>query len=297
MQKRFLIFLFLLVVLPAYAQFSKSAMDRVGGKTKKEVLDTSFLRCLYEVKESYTDKGEKEMFTDTMTLDMGKSCSVYLDRNTLFRDSVWKADARAMYHALKGQNKMLMIRRTSPSEVLAMAKQGGAYRDMPGGDKSRLYKDRKRQELTTIDYKGTLYAYKLAEKVPPQPWHIGTDTMTLLGYACQKARTQFRGRSYTAWFAPAIPLDDGPWKFYGLPGLILKVMSDDGLFSYTAIGIENSAGEVLMDRDDYIKANRKQMEKLADDNKSTLRMACLKDDNYLISEKREPWIFEWPEKE
>lgn len=34
------------------------------------------------------------------------------------------------------------------------------------------------------------------------------------------ATTQFRGLTYTAWFALDIPINEGPWKFHGLPGLI-----------------------------------------------------------------------------
>ena len=30
----------------------------------------------------------------------------------------------------------------------------------------------------------------------------------------------------------------GPWKFGGLPGLILKVLDKDGLYTFEAIGIE-----------------------------------------------------------
>jgi hypothetical protein len=38
-----------------------------------------------------------------------------------------------------------------------------------------------------------------------------------------KATTSFAGRNYEAWFTPEIPISDGPYKFYGLPGLIFKI--------------------------------------------------------------------------
>lgn len=54
-------------------------------------------------------------------------------------------------------------------------------------------------------------------------WEILPETKTIQGYESQKATTKFRGREYTAWFTPEIPISDGPYKFHGLPGLILQV--------------------------------------------------------------------------
>jgi GLPGLI family protein len=47
---------------------------------------------------------------------------------------------------------------------------------------------------------------------------------------CYKALTIFRGRAYAAWFNPNIPLSDGPWKFGGLPGLIIEIYDEDKTF-------------------------------------------------------------------
>ena len=54
-------------------------------------------------------------------------------------------------------------------------------------------------------------------------WEIVHETKTIRGYKSQKAKTKFRGREYTAWFTPEIPISEGPYKFYGLPGLILQI--------------------------------------------------------------------------
>lgn len=49
------------------------------------------------------------------------------------------------------------------------------------------------------------------------------DSLSILDYKCIKATTRFRGRDYTAWVTKELPINDGPWKFYGLPGLILQI--------------------------------------------------------------------------
>ncbi len=59
-------------------------------------------------------------------------------------------------------------------------------------------------------------------------WTILQDKdTTILGYPCQMATTDFRGRRYKAYFSPKINNFGGPWKFEGLPGLILQVESMD----------------------------------------------------------------------
>ena len=44
---------------------------------------------------------------------------------------------------------------------------------------------------------------------------------------CNSAYLTFRGRNFNVWYAPEIPSQFGPWKFYGLPGLITKIETDD----------------------------------------------------------------------
>ena len=61
-----------------------------------------------------------------------------------------------------------------------------------------------------------------------------------MGYKCQEAVGKFRGRNYKAYFLKDIPISNGPFKFDGLPGLILKVVSDDGCVKIEAFYIEEN---------------------------------------------------------
>lgn len=68
-------------------------------------------------------------------------------------------------------------------------------------------------------------------------WNILDSTKEILGYECIEATTDFHGRKWKVWFAPEIPVQNGPWKFDGLPGLILEAESEGGQYIFEAVGI------------------------------------------------------------
>lgn len=63
-------------------------------------------------------------------------------------------------------------------------------------------------------------------------WKITGDTMSLHGFVCQQALLEWGGRNWEAWFAPDIPIFDGPYKFQGLPGLIVRMKDHQGYFVF-----------------------------------------------------------------
>jgi GLPGLI family protein len=81
--------------------------------------------------------------------------------------------------------------------------------------------------------------FQYSEDISLQNWELHDDTLSVGGYLCQKATCNFRGRNYTSWFTVDIPVSNGPWKFGGLPGLILKVYDDDNLYTFECVSIEN----------------------------------------------------------
>jgi GLPGLI family protein len=113
-----------------------------------------------------------------------------------------------------------------------------------------------------------------SEYLHPQQWEISDDTLTVIGYLCQKAECRFRGRNYTAWFAVDIPINNGPWKFGGLPGLILKLYDNDKLYTFECIGIERHKQKYpIMKYDHY-----KNMPKM--DRKKILKLNAAVHENY-----------------
>jgi GLPGLI family protein len=104
--------------------------------------------------------------------------------------------------------------------------------------------------------------YQCSETIPVQNWSIEDDTLTIAAYPCQKAACRFRGRDYIAWFAPDIPINNGPWKFGGLPGLILKVYDKDNQYVFECIKIENCREKYpikMYNYESYGKIEREKM--------------------------------------
>ncbi len=74
--------------------------------------------------------------------------------------------------------------------------------------------------------------YLIHDNVKKPLWSIDKkSTKTIAGYKCIKATTNFRGSSVTAYFTPDLPYSTGPFKFYGLPGLILDVRVDNAAYN------------------------------------------------------------------
>ncbi|WP_326981464.1 GLPGLI family protein [Chryseobacterium sp. MYb264] len=71
-------------------------------------------------------------------------------------------------------------------------------------------------------------------------WKITNRKGSILGHSVTSAETNFGGRNWTAWFASDISIQDGPYKFKGLPGLILKIEDDKKNHVFTAIQIVKS---------------------------------------------------------
>lgn len=91
-----------------------------------------------------------------------------------------------------------------------------------------------------IDYYGyfALNYYRYTEPIPEIDWTLCEETENILGHECRKATASWRGREWTAWYAD-IPINAGPWKFQGLPGLILKLEDASGIHKFEAIGFKD----------------------------------------------------------
>ncbi|QXP78924.1 MULTISPECIES: GLPGLI family protein [Winogradskyella] len=97
------------------------------------------------------------------------------------------------------------------------------------------------KELTSREVLMEKYEVTVKEKNIEFNWVITEESKKIGEYVCYKATTQnFRGRNYEVWFTYDIPVPTGPWKFHGLPGLILEVHDDKNIINITFNNIKQN---------------------------------------------------------
>lgn len=196
-----------------------------------QVIDTARIVCLYDYTKFFMFRSEHLKEHDDCLLEIGDTLSRFYSYKHFQSDSLFYTTAAAKQEyqrrVLEGMKARGDSKMSSLEKMIAI---------MPGGSAQEIYKNHPSDSITVLDNWGGRTLYK--EPLEPQPWEIMPDTTTILGFRCQKAVCQWRGRSYTAWFSEEIPVNDGPYKFFGLPGLIVSVEDATGEYGWYLKGIE-----------------------------------------------------------
>ncbi|MBK1896964.1 GLPGLI family protein [Chryseobacterium paridis] len=172
-------------------------------------------RFFYEYKFIPNSNDKADVKKEMMLLDIDKNGSSYYSRDKFVADSTTKADIERQMKSSPGN--INVNRREKPGQVAFKV--------------TKKYPD-----FTTYLFRSiSMDQYKIKEDKKPE-WKILPEKEKIGEYNTQKATTQFGGREWTAWFTTDIPFQDGPYKFYGLPGLIVKIEDATGSHSMTLIG-------------------------------------------------------------
>ncbi|MFC4164673.1 GLPGLI family protein [Epilithonimonas zeae] len=116
-------------------------------------------------------------------------------------------------------------------------------------------------------------------ETPVFEWKILPETVKIGDYQTQKAETKFGGRTWYAWFTQEIPFQDGPYKFYGLPGLIVKVQDAKGDYSFDLMQTKKIA-------DIYQPLNRGQIITLSKSKYTDMEKKMQKDPASFVNAQR-----------
>lgn len=163
----------------------------------------------------------------------GKDCSKFYNNQSQWLDSIrCTKDGEQWYN----QQGLIMI-----GEVMNKSREEreAILNSSPIGHEVDLYVVRDNDIFKVWDM--VYYEYrKYSEPIEERSWTIKDDsTKNVLGYECIMATANYHGRYWTVWFTPEIPVDAGPWKLLGLPGLILEAVDSTGLHHFTANGIQS----------------------------------------------------------
>ena len=202
----------------------------VQAAAREPVLDRAHMKCLYRYVYTF-DTLKNELRDDLLILQIGKEVSKCYSYYTFQCDSLRRTpDGAKVWSEL--------FRRATEKD--------GIYGDFPHVRMSTyVYKNYPTGQMTITD-RISLQDYCYVDSLHTQTWTMGDSTREVLGYTCQQATADFRGRRWTAWFATDIPISDGPWKLGGLPGLILEAYDEGQQYVFTAVGLERVKDELII---------------------------------------------------
>ena len=159
---------------------------------------------------------KKQIATEIMILDINQKRSLF------FGQEMYKSDSTLLSDSKKGIFSM-------PPDKPMINEQVIKY-----------------PNSAQIDYvKLVSYEKYIVSQEVKLPWKLVSEFKTILDHKVQKATVSYGGRHWTAWFAKDIPFQDGPYKFYGLPGLILELEDDTKNHHYILKGIKDSQEEMV----------------------------------------------------
>lgn len=218
--------------------FAQKGEEAKGGQE----LDRAYLECQYRftyAKDTLKPDVRKE---DRMVLLLGRQASRFHSYRTFLADSIMQVDINA------GVNTAQMLANVEKYK---------------GGESEIIYKYDGKVVVTDKIFRDY---FKVEEEQPAFDWVIaeenGNERAEVLGYSCRKATCTFRGRDYVAWFTPDMPISNGPWKFAGLPGLILKIADTRNHYEWEMVGIRNvSDRPILMEQRQFINTSREKFAK------------------------------------
>jgi len=136
----------------------------------------------------------------------------------------------------------------------------------------KLYKNLKKG---TYLYKRPMIdeVFIVSDSLPGYKWKISNESKTIGQYTVIKAEAvepEDSTKKITAWFSPEIPVQNGPDKYWGLPGLIMEISNGKDLYLLKEIVINPQkkvkivppSGGKIVDEKTYKEETKKMREEL-----------------------------------
>lgn len=83
---------------------------------------------------------------------------------------------------------------------------------------------------------------EINNETPQLEWQLQQKYDSILNYKTQLATAIYNNTEYEAWFTADIPINNGPYFYQGLPGLIVKIKNKKLNYNIQLVGIENKKG-------------------------------------------------------
>lgn len=187
-------------------------------------------RIVYQLQYQFDSTDSKAVASERFFLDIGNNATIFRSESMYLKDSVSKTN--------------------NPMGLMSIPKTRFIY---------TIIKDHNKGNQTLL-YDYTAFKFELNNNSENLDWEITNESKNILGYKCTLAKTRFAGRDYEAWFTSDIPIQDGPYKFSGLPGLIIDLYDTKNHYHFAAVGIMNlSAKDISLDMDGFKKITKAEL--------------------------------------
>lgn len=164
-------------------------------------------RFVYEYSFRIDSLNRDEISKEIMNLDITKEGSSFYSYDKFVYDSLVNAEFK--------RSEAINSHYTDLSKIKMNPKVGFSV--------TKTYPDLKTTLHTSVN--GDNFAIDDNKKIS---WTILPENKEIDGFKTQKATASFGGRKWIAWFTNDIQFQDGPYKFCGLPGLILNLEDEKG---------------------------------------------------------------------
>lgn len=193
----------------------------------------AILKAEYEEHHNFKDReGKPKEETKKWMLQLASGMSYFYDPREFYIDSLKNDPNGATVYWGAWKDGLDEFTRTG-ADVFKILEEKG----LKGGSSYKCLKNFGEEKMTVWDSNmGDHCRYYVP--MDDLHWEIADSTKTVMGYECQMAKADYHGRKWTAWFSMDVPVTDGPWQLYGLPGLIMEAASVDGDYSFVIKGLQ-----------------------------------------------------------
>lgn len=227
-----------------------------------EERDMAKLKAQYVAWKSYDNKkhDNPRKREYKYILQIGDGLSYYYDPQTYYVDSLNNDPAGCAIRDKVMGDAFRQARDTGEDPFKLMREKG-----LMADSRYKCRKNFSTNLITVWDSNGDIYQYEV--DMNDLSWELCDSTTTILDYECYLATADYHGRRWTAWFAPEIPVQDGPWQLCGLPGLIMKAQTDGGEYGFEITGLQKCSEPfkpTLINPDKLFKTKRISFLKMRD---------------------------------
>jgi GLPGLI family protein len=160
--------------------------------------DTAQILVHYKFSHVRDTNNRAHPYTENMVLLVGKTASSYKSYDTQLQNELYRKQLQEQVSA------------------------GGNFRldHKVTGSGTEYYQFINNKKLVRKEL--LVNRYIISDVLPVINWHVSSDKANFGELHCQKASCHLKGRDYTVWFCTDLPVQVGPWKLNGLPGVIVE---------------------------------------------------------------------------